>query len=187
MPSPTEPRIISPHEQWVSADNPAQTLETFRSILRPTDRKFIKVFPIFLEDLLAAMRNKKLAGAEGLLLYLMSCVMDLPVNAMGKNLGIHIAIKDVAQATGKKERAIKKNLRTLLDLGFLIQPTPRIPIYILPPDYIYRGVLRKLHKATIEAAMQMRGVSATKTLAQIKSKRLGIVSFYWNTPLPPAS
>jgi hypothetical protein len=104
------------------------------------------VFPDFTEAILAAMRDKKLAGAGDLVFYFMSRLMHVRVNGTEEEIGIRATAEEVALATGKCIRAVRKNLATLIELGFITQPIRNIPIYTVPPEFIYRGVLKMLRQ-----------------------------------------
>jgi hypothetical protein len=160
-------QVVGGRNEWADVNKKKENLETITVPVRHVDRQFIKVFPAFTEAILTAMRDKKLEGSGDLLFYFMHRAMRSMINGFEHEIKIEAATAEIMAATGKKRSTVLKNRDTLVKLGFLKQPRRGVQAYVLPPDFIYRGVLYKLRKK--EAQQQKKEMA--KALREMKALR----------------
>jgi len=160
-------QIIAPHKTWADVAGSGEVIETYLGIKRARDNCFVKVFPDFPEAILAAMRDKKLEGSGDLLFYFMHRAMKSMVNGTEEQIKIEATAAQIMEATGKSRRSVINHLNTLIRLGFLKQPRRGVAAYVLPPEYIYRGVLHKLRQKQAQEGAK----SAAQVMKEIKAKR----------------
>jgi hypothetical protein len=167
MPRQKEHKVVKARQTWVSKDDQAKVLETVTMVVKPCDRLFIKIFPDFTEAVLQAIRDKKMAGAEDLIFYFMSRLMHVRVNGSEHEIGITATAEEIADELNKSVRAVRKNLRTLISLGFIRQSTKRLPTYTVPPEFIYRGTLKILR----QREAQQGGKSMDQVFREMQQQR----------------
>jgi hypothetical protein len=160
-------QVVGANKIWHNEDKTEKPLKTKTFVVRDGDRFFIKVYPAFTKAILAALQDKKLAGAGELIFYFMGRLMSAKFNGTRQEIGIKATAEEIVQATGKGIRAVRNNLRTLIELGFLEQPHRGIPIYVVPPEYIYKGVLLTLHEREAKGGDE----AVRQALREMKAQR----------------
>lgn len=142
--------VVGSLDEWAHVGKKKQNIQTITIPFRHKDKCFVKVFPAFTQAVLEAIQDKKLEGAGDLLFYFMHRAMKSRINGTEDEIRIEATTAQIMTALRKKRSTVLKNRNTLIKLGFLKQPRRGVPDYVLPPEFIYRGVLHKLHLQQVQ-------------------------------------
>jgi len=108
-----------------------------------------KIFRLFSEKVLEDLAGMK--GEAKLLLWFIAETTKLPYQS---DLWIPVSYKKLAEELGVNERTIYKQIKKLLDLGYIEQFAPRNTTFRIKPDYLYKGVLAKYKSDKMERLMK---------------------------------
>ena len=130
-------------------DYPAEALITLCFQCHDAKHKdvqdYIKVYPLFFEIMLPVLSSDN--GLSRLILYIMKKVLDLSNNS--KN--IIIADNDeFMKSLNISKPTLIRYIADLCALNIIERLKPRMPIYRINPNMIYKGTLTKYYKKYIE-------------------------------------
>lgn len=109
------------------------------------DVEYIKVFPAFFSSFLQELKIHD--GKARLVWYLTYKAMQLPPNSLNEVTAIN---EELMRELNISKQSVLAYVRDLIALKIIRRVSPRLPIYQINPDYIYRGSLVKFHQNQIE-------------------------------------
>ena len=109
------------------------------------DKDFAKIYKLFSKKLLEDLGT--INGEAKLLFWLIAKTLELPTQS---DLWIPVDYKEVAKELGITDRAVRKYIKRLKELGYIEQFRPRNTTFRIKPEYLYKGILSKYKNDQLE-------------------------------------
>jgi len=125
--------------------NTGEIIEAVAFIPEYKDKDFAKIYKLFSKKLLEDLGT--INGEAKLLFWLIAKTLELPTQS---DLWIPVDYKEVAKELGITDRAVRKYIKRLKELGYIEQFRPRNTTFRIKPDYLYKGILSKYKNDQLE-------------------------------------
>jgi len=125
--------------------NTGEIIEAVAFIPEYKDKDFAKIYKLFSKKLLEDLGT--INGEAKLLFWFIAKTLELPTQS---DLWIPVDYKEVAKELGITDRAVRKYIKRLKELGYIEQFRPRNTTFRIKPDYLYKGVLSKYKNDQLE-------------------------------------
>jgi hypothetical protein len=110
-----------------------------------TDRNFLKVFPAFFFSFLEELKIED--GRARMIIYLMFKAIELPMD--GDNV-VLAPNDELMEKLGMCKGSVLKYINVLIDAKIIKRVQPRMPLYKINKEMIYKGTLSKAWKRELE-------------------------------------
>lgn len=109
------------------------------------DRNFLKVFPAFFYSFLEDLKIED--GRARLIIYLMFKAIELPLD--GDNV-VMATNEELMNKLNMCKGSVLKYINILIDANIIERVRPRMPLYKINKEMIYKGTLSKAWKKELE-------------------------------------
>lgn len=112
------------------------------------DMDYVKVFPAFFSSFLSDLKIDD--GRARLAWYLTYKALKLPPNSLNEVTAVN---EELMRELNISKQSVLAYIRDLIKINMIRRVSPRLPIYQINPDFIYRGSLVKFHQKQLEAGL----------------------------------